>query len=182
MPRPTPKPVANPEGFALVEKAMQPIARAIAEGLRRAGRSDWRFFVVCFEYEGGGTSYVSSEPERADMISAIRSQGERLARVPAPASGGPTIELRPAGADANLLTLDPYGIEVLATVAQFSGVLVREVLPPGFGFALLLYLNAARAGSHFYVASAEREGAAAMLLELAEILEAGEDRPPGEVR
>lgn len=166
-----PDPVEGPMdsgGLAEVEGKLQGLGARVKEELERIV-PNWRFLILAVELgEGAGSAYVSSSPERGEMIAAARRQGRRLLGK----TKGPGLR-RGKGPGC----VSARRAERLVRYARLAGGRIAHAMPQGWGCALLLY--PAEGDGGVYVSNCERDDMALTLLESAERWGRHEDRPPG---
>lgn len=154
-----PKPVRDFSGLRRLEAEGQ----AIGARIKVAIPSTWRFLLLMFEYEAGGTTWVSSLPVEDELAQWAEKTSGRI---------------KEGGLDRPQV---PYGVS-LDEVREFgrnARVLLEDLrrrMPEGWGFALL----AGRPGTMpLYGSTADRENMPTLLREFAARLRGGETRPPG---
>jgi hypothetical protein len=68
--------------------------------------------------------------------------------------------------------------ERIETLARELGRSLRKLMPPGFGFTLVIYRHG-EGGEMTYISSSKREDVVHLLRELAVVLEHHAEAPPG---
>jgi hypothetical protein len=111
----------------------------------------WAFLLITFEFEGEGLVSVGSVSEAENWAAVARLQAERL-RV----AGEPGVEILPA---------DRSQFPGLVGKLRAMGDLIEHLLPPGWGFGLLLY--AKQGDGRAWLCSAQRADMPARLEEFA---------------
>lgn len=158
-------------GLRIVEREMQKLA-ALVDVVVHGAVPGWGFVILALQFGGGGSSYVTSAQSRDEMIAVARRQGQRLARKE-PSPGIEIVEHPEPCSDA----LTEEACARLAGGVKTLAPMLREAMPDGWGFVLMLYSRAS--DQIVYVCDAERPEMADALLESADRWEAGEDWPSG---
>lgn len=170
---PLPKNV-DADALRRVENSMQLLGALVDQGVHSVNRF-WDWLLLCFEYEGGGLTYVTSVRRARDVAFVARRQGERLRdNVPSP---GVTVTFVPRDGRPRADALTEQQVADLFEGMTLLGKLVDASLPPGWGYALMAF--ARHSDQIHYRASADRPNMATALLEFAERLESGDVRGPG---
>jgi hypothetical protein len=169
------KGIIDVAGLRTAEHLAQSYARAVDIGMTIIV-DDWRFGLLFFEYDGDGSTWcIHPSTERAEFIRAMRAQSDRLIRLVSAGFEGASTNIVPAAGSPRGLSGEQ--IKNMAALGKGFHAEVKRELPDGWGYALLMWDPEGLA--HFYTSSGQREDMGTALAELAGILEAEGDVPPG---
>jgi hypothetical protein len=158
-------------GLRAIEEELQGLAGAITIGLE-AIVDGWRFVFFTFEHEGDGCAWVSSVRGREKLPEVARTQAEQLRRY------GSEVGLLRIPVDGPIAgAVTPEQLEKLAVLTKALSEIILPMVPPRWGFALLLYSN--QEAGQIWLSDSNRPDLANWLEDWAEMIEAGGARPPG---
>lgn len=158
-------------GLRLIEEELPPLGGVITLGLN-AILDGWRYLLIVVEFDGDGAAYTASADGIENLPEVARHLAGELRKDRTPGLTAAPVD------DQSTLTVSQA--KKLALLVRSLGEMLPTIVPPGWGFGLLLYDFRTR-GGRAWISSIADESEIVTLEEFARMCETGRGRLAGVV-